>query len=121
MRDLESKAEAVKSSAHAPYSEFPVGAALETRSGEIFTGCNIETGNIKNSFHAEEVALVDAVKHGHREFSRLASTTVPCGKCRQSFAEFCDDEFEITYQTEDGKWIVSSLAELLPARGKQRG
>lgn len=71
--------------AHVPYSEYRVGAALRTADGTVYTGCNIENANYSNSLHAEEVALAEAVKNGHREFDRIAVTSgvrdgvTPCG------------------------------------------
>jgi cytidine deaminase len=105
--------------AHAPYSEYSVGAALETADGTVYTGCNIENANYSNSLHAEEVALGTAVSDGHREFARLAVTSsardgvTPCGMCRQTLAEFCPGEFEIRCDAGDTVETYR-LDELLP-------
>ena len=105
--------------AHVPYSSYPVGAALETVDGTVFVGCNIENANYSNSLHAEEVALAEAVKTGHTQFSRLAVSSdardglTPCGMCRQTLAEFADDSFEIVCDTGDGVDCYT-LGELLP-------
>jgi len=94
---LVERAETAFESAHVPYSEYPVGAALETASGEVFVGCNVENANYSNSLHAEEVAVGEAVKRGHTEFTRLAVASAardgvtPCGMCRQTLAEFADE------------------------------
>jgi len=105
--------------AHVPYSEYRVGAALETADGTVFTGCNIENANYSNSLHAEEVAIAGAVKKGHQEFVAIAVTSgardgvTPCGMCRQTLAEFCDEEFPI--YCDEGESITEySLGELLP-------
>ncbi|MFB6151771.1 MAG: cytidine deaminase [Haloarculaceae archaeon] len=104
--------------AYVPYSEYPVGAALETASGDVFTGFNIETVNYSNSFHAEEVAITAAIRNGHTEFETIAVVSperdgvTPCGMCRQTMAEFCDDSFVVL--TDDGEIRRYTLGELLP-------
>ncbi|SDJ93600.1 cytidine deaminase [Halovenus aranensis] len=105
--------------AYAPYSEYQVGAALLTADGTVYTGCNIENANYSNSLHAEEVAVGTAVREGHREFTALAVTSAardgvtPCGMCRQTLAEFCDADFDVHCDTEDGVRTYS-LGTLLP-------
>jgi cytidine deaminase len=78
--------------AYAPYSNYHVGAALRTRSGRIFTGCNIENAAYPTSICAERVAIFKAVSEGEREFEVIAVATPnggsPCGGCRQVMAEF---------------------------------
>jgi cytidine deaminase len=105
--------------AYVPYSDYPVGAALLTGDGTVYTGCNVETANYSNSLHAEEVALAEAVKNGHREFDRVAVSTAvrdgvtPCGMCRQSLSEFCDDGFVVL--CDEGDRVAEyTLGELLP-------
>ena len=106
--------------AHVPYSEYRVGAALRTVDGEVFVGCNIENANYSNSLHAEEVAVAEAVKNGHREFDRLAVTSdardgvTPCGMCRQTLAEFCDDDLTVVCDEGDDRTAEYTLGELLP-------
>ena len=118
--DLFEAAETAMESAHVPYSEYPVGAALETADGEVVVGCNIENANYSNSLHAEEVAVGEAVKRGHTEFTRLAVVSAardgvtPCGMCRQTLAEFCAESLPV--YCLDGETVVEySLGELLPA------
>ncbi|MEZ3142923.1 cytidine deaminase [Halobaculum sp. MBLA0143] len=118
--DLFEAAETAMESAHVPYSEYPVGAALETADGEVFVGCNVENANYSNSLHAEEVAVGEAVKRGHTAFSRLAVVSAardgvtPCGMCRQTLAEFCAESLPVFCL--DGETVVEySLGELLPA------
>ncbi len=106
--------------AHVPYSEYRVGAALRTTDGEVFVGCNIENANYSNSLHAEEVAVAEAVKEGHREFDRLAVTSdardgvTPCGMCRQTLAEFCDDDLTVVCDEGGDETTEYTLGELLP-------
>ena len=117
---LVERAREVTSQAHVPYSEYPVGAALRTADGEVFVGCNIENANYSNSLHAEEVAIAEAVKAGHREFDRLAVTSdardgvTPCGMCRQTLAEFCDDDLTVVCDEGGGDTTEYALGDLLP-------
>jgi len=105
--------------AYVPYSEYRVGAALRTADGTVFTGCNIENANYSTSLHAEEVAIGTAVAAGHREFDRLAVSSgvrdgvTPCGMCRQTLREFCDDD--LTIVCDLGEEVATyTLGELLP-------
>lgn len=81
----------------APYSQFHVGAALETTDGLIITGCNIENASYSLTTCAERVALLKALSDGHREFVRVVvvadtpQPTPPCGPCRQLLWEYCGD------------------------------
>ncbi|WP_122088240.1 cytidine deaminase [Halalkalicoccus subterraneus] len=117
--DLIQAAREAHAEAHVPYSEYRVGAALETVDGTVFTGCNIENANYSNSLHAEEVAISQAIATGHRDFSRLAVSSdrrdgvTPCGMCRQTLAEFCDEDFPILCD-RDGEYDEYTLGELLP-------
>jgi len=110
--------EAVERS-YAPYSEYYVGAALETGDGTTFTGCNVENANYSNSVHAEELALSKAVEAGHRRFEAIAVSSdrrdgvTPCGMCRQSLAEFCDEDLRVVCDPSGGP-AVYTLGELLP-------
>ena len=119
MDDLLEAARAAVDSAYTPYSEYRVGAAIETADGTVYTGCNIENANYSNSLHAEEVAIGAAVRDGHRSFSRLAVSSAardgvtPCGMCRQTLAEFCDDDFPVV--TDGEERTEYTLGELLPA------
>jgi cytidine deaminase len=109
--------------AHAPYSRFPVGAALLTRSGQIFKGCNIENISLRLTLCAEEVALGNAVVNGDTEFVAAAVVAdsqhpiMPCGGCRQLLAEF-DPELPVISATLSGRTETHRLSELLP-RAKQ--
>lgn len=104
---------------YAPYSEYYVGAAIETTDGTVFTGCNIENANYSNSIHAEELAVSKAVEAGHRSFERIAVSSdrrdgvTPCGMCRQSLSEFCDSDFRVVCEGGEDP-TVYTLGELLP-------
>ena len=119
MDELVERAREAQQNSYAIYSEYLVGAALRATDGTIFTGCNIENANYSNSLHAEEVALGTAINAGYRDFDRLAVSSserdgvTPCGMCRQTLVEFCDDDLVVVCDNGDD---VSSyrLGELLP-------
>jgi cytidine deaminase len=119
-QDLVERAREALAGAYVPYSEYRVGAALETADGRVFTGCNLENANYSNSLHAEEVAVAKAITAGHRSFTRLAVASgardgvTPCGMCRQTLAEFCDGDLRVLCDEGDGV-AEYTLEELLPA------
>ena len=105
--------------AHAAYSKFKVGAALETADGTIVTGCNIENATYGLTVCAERVAMWKALSEGHRKFRRIAvvadtnDPTPPCGPCRQLLWEYCHDiPVVMANLTRTTKTL--GLAELLP-------
>jgi len=107
------------SAAYVPYSEYRVGAALLTGDGTVHTGCNVENANYSNSLHAEEVAVADAVREGHRSFEAIAVVSserdgvTPCGMCRQTLVEFADGDVPV--HCLDGEDVLTyQLGELLP-------
>lgn len=112
-------ARAARLLAHAPYSHFLVGAALETEGGRIVGGCNIENATYGLTVCAERVAVFKAISDGERKFRRIAivadteAPTPPCGACRQILWEFCGDLEVILgdLKTEKGRF---RLSELLP-------
>jgi cytidine deaminase len=110
---------AVRANAHAPFSKFRVGAALEDSSGRIHTGCNIENATFGLTMCAERVAIFKAVSEGAREFRRIAvaadadSLTPPCGSCRQLLWEFCGD-IEVILVNPHGVRESMRLTDLLP-------
>jgi len=114
-----------RSRAFALYSEFPVGAALETVDGEIITGCNVESSSYGLTICAERVALVKALSEGKTEFRSIAiigpddAYCPPCGACRQLLYDYAP---ELTVYLDDGRSVKHfRLKELLPwAFGKSR-
>jgi len=105
--------------AHAPYSHFLVGAALEDTEGRIHTGCNIENASYGLTVCAERVALFKAISEGVHHFRRIAvvtdseSLTPPCGACRQLLWEFCGD-IEVILANLGGNQESLQMRDLLP-------
>jgi cytidine deaminase len=105
--------------AHAPYSEFRVGAALEAEDGTVYTGCNIENASYGLTMCAERVALFKAISEGSRRFRRIAVAadtdvlTPPCGSCRQLLWEFCGDA-EVVLVNTRGATDTCRMKDLLP-------
>ena len=125
VEELIQKAKEGREHAYAPYSHFKVGAALLTKSGRIFTGCNVENAAYSPGNCAERTAVFKAVSEGEREFAALCiiggaeagclELCPPCGVCRQVMAEFCDpDAFQIICGKSPEEYKVFTLAELLP-------
>ncbi len=112
-------ATAARRNAHARYSHFQVGAALETADGGIITGCNIENATYGLTLCAERVALVKALSDGHGLFTRVAvvadtdNLTPPCGPCRQLLWEYCGD-IEVLLANLRGGESRHRLSALLP-------
>ena len=119
MTDLLAAALAARQHAHAPYSHFMVGAALEDSSGKIHTGCNVENATYGLTLCAERVALFKAISEGAREFRRIAvaadskTLTPPCGACRQILWEFCGD-IEILLVNPRGESESLRMKDLFP-------
>lgn len=103
--------------AYAPYSGFKVGAALLTKSGKTYTGCNIENSAYGECMCAERVALFKAVSEGERDFIALAvageEDCSPCGSCRQVLSQFCSQDMPVLFYG-GGKVEKVTLGELLP-------
>ena len=114
---LIAQAIAAREQAYAPYSGYRVGAALLTRSGRVYTGCNVENAVYPLCTCAERTAVVKAVSEGEREFVALAVVTEnggsPCGSCRQTLREFGADLLVLISDTQ-GNSRETTLAELLP-------
>jgi cytidine deaminase len=112
------RALAVRHNAHAPYSEFRVGAALLDDQGGIHAGCNVENVSYGLSVCAERHAVAAAVASGSTVFRALVVVTnvsppgSPCGACRQVLAEFGD--FPVLLVNPDGERVETSVGELLP-------
>jgi cytidine deaminase len=108
-----------RTKAHAPFSHFLVGAALESTDGRVFTGCNIENATYGLSVCAERVAVFKAISEGAHQFQRIAVAadtdvlTPPCGACRQILWEFCGD-IELTLTNLHGKTETIHLKDLFP-------
>lgn len=137
-KNLIAKAAEAAKIAYAPYSKYHVGAALLTKSGEIFTGCNVENASYGAANCAERTAIFKAVSEGHKEFAAMAVVggpaelicekkdskeqrhiqfsdyAYPCGICRQVLQEFCDSEFQIIVAKTTEDYKVYALRELLP-------
>ena len=120
------EAKKAREHAYVPYSHFQVGAALVTKSGKIYHGCNIENAAYAPTNCAERTAFFRAVYEGEREFAKIAivggpegieadEMCAPCGVCRQVMMEFCDPEtFQIILATSVEQYEVFTLRELLP-------
>lgn len=121
MSDIESLIRAAREAAeHAyiPYSNYPVGAALQAANGTVYLGCNIENASYPAGICAERVALVKAVSEGVREFETIAVVTrdggSPCGICRQMLSEFAP-QMRVIMARHDGQITFDGkLSELLP-------
>ena len=106
--------------AYVPYSKFRVGAALITKNGEIFQGCNIENASFGLTNCAERTAIFKAVSEGHRDFECLAvygdtkEPISPCGACRQVMAEFFKSDSKVILIAEDKSTVEMTVGELLP-------
>jgi len=110
--------------AYCPYSGYSVGAALLTKNGKVYTGCNIENASFTPTVCAERTAFFKAVSEGEREFEAIAvaggkngvisGVFPPCGVCRQVMAEFCPSEFKVLFVKSEGEFEEHTLGELLP-------
>ena len=125
-KELINAALAAMEYAYAPYSGYKVGAALLSKSGKVYKGCNVENAAYGPTNCAERTAIFKAVSEGDREFSKIAVVGgkngtvkdyfVPCGVCRQVMAEFCDDSFEIIVAKSRDDYRAFTLCEILPER-----
>ena len=110
---------------YTPYSNFKVGAALLTKSGKIYTGCNIENASYTPTNCAERTAFFKAVSEGVSDFQaicivggkdgNLTEYTAPCGVCRQVMMEFCNPKtFQIILAVDKERYEIYTLEELMP-------
>ncbi|RIK31657.1 MAG: cytidine deaminase [Anaerolineae bacterium] len=111
-------ANTARANAYVPYSKYPVGAALRTKTGKIFTGVNVENAAYPQTMCAERVAIFKAVSEGEKEFEAIVVATdnggSPCGGCRQVMAEFGLDT-AVLLADQDGKLVKeTTVKELLP-------
>ena len=122
--ELVKKAMDMRKFSYTPYSHYRVGAALLTKNGKIYGGCNIENAAYTPANCGERTAFFKAISEGRREFCRIAIVggkegemvaPSPCGVCLQVMAEFCEaDQFEIVMARSADDYTVRKLAELLP-------
>jgi cytidine deaminase len=119
MTDLISEATKARENAVAPFSKYKVGAALVTKSGKVYRGCNVENCTYALTVCAERVALLTALAAGEREFTAIAVVTqsevpgTPCGPCRQLMWEYCGD-IDVTVANLAGKRTDYKLSTLFP-------
>ena len=126
MRELIQLAIEAQQKSYSPYSHFQVGAALLSKTGQVYTGCNIENASYTPTCCAERTAFSKAVSEGERAFQAIAIVgslngsddreyCTPCGVCRQVMAEFCDlEDFQIIVAKNEEDYKVYTLKELLP-------
>ena len=118
-QELVERAFAMHQFSYAPYSKFPVGAALLCEDGTVFTGCNVENAAFGSTICAERTAACKAVSEGRRDFVRIAvygdgeHYCYPCGACRQFLAEFAPD-MEVLSAMGGGRYVSNRLSELMP-------
>ena len=121
---LEEKAKQMQKMSYAPYSGFNVGAALLSKDGRIFTGCNVENAAYSPGCCAERTAVFKAVSEGAKEFEAIAIAggkdgkatdyCPPCGVCRQVLREFVSDDFKIILVKDDEESKIITFGELFP-------
>ena len=125
IRKLVESAISAREKAYVPYSRFMVGAALLTKNGKLYKGCNVENASYGAGICAERTAFVKAVSEGEREFAAIAIAggregdsiegyAYPCGICRQVMLEFCDKDFKVIVASSTGDYKCHSLDELIP-------
>jgi cytidine deaminase len=118
-QDLISAARAARDHAYVPYSHFPVGAALLTENGTLFTGCNVENASYGLACCAERTAIFKAVSEGHRRFTVMAvigdtaGPCSPCGACRQVMSELGPNA-KVILTNLLGETRLTTVQELLP-------
>lgn len=117
LRDMAAK---VRENAHAPYSNFKVGAAIRTSDGAVYQGCNVENVAYPEGTCAEAGAIAAMCAAGAREIAEVyviadsPAPVPPCGGCRQKIAEFAGGEVKVTLATMAGTELVMTVTELLP-------
>jgi cytidine deaminase len=119
-KQLINEAKKIRERAYVPYSKFPVGAALVTEDGTLYTGCNIENAAYPVTCCAERVAIFKAVSDGHAKFKELAVVAdtkrpvPPCGSCRQVMSEFFQSDVKIHTTNLHGDTKTFTMEEILP-------
>jgi len=125
-QELVNQAIEAREKAHAPYSKFKVGAAILTKDGTIFPGCNIENASYGATICAERTAVANMVSSGHIDPVVIAicynetEFALPCGICRQVLSEFADpnEDFVVLMAKLDGTYQETTLSNLLPGAFK---
>jgi cytidine deaminase len=118
-RTLAKRALVARTFSYSPYSRFRVGAALLSKSGKVFTGCNVESSSYGLTICAERTALFKAVSEGHKKFKAIAIAsdengfTSPCGACRQVIFDLAGN-IDIILTKKNGETRVIKMDELLP-------
>ncbi len=124
LEQLIDEAKKARTMAYAPYSQFPVGAALITEDGEIFRGCNIENAAYSLSNCAERTAIFKAFSNGAKRFRAMAIVAdtdrpcPPCGACRQVMSELCPENMKVVLSNMKGDILETTVKELLPGAFK---
>ena len=119
---LKIAATAVRMNAHAPYSNFKVGAAIRAASGQVYVGCNVENVAYPEGTCAEAGAIAAMVAAGETTLTEVfviadcPSPIPPCGGCRQKLAEFGAGDVSVTLATTDGGERVTTIGDLLPGK-----
>lgn len=121
LEKLVSAARVARKNAYVPYSHYAVGAAVLTKSGKVYTGCNVENAAYPTGLCAERVAIFKAVSEGERELVALSVVTSnagsPCGACRQVFSEFADRDAVIVLAVARGNRRKRfTMQQILPDR-----
>ncbi|MBU5265451.1 cytidine deaminase [Virgibacillus proomii] len=118
--DLLEAAKSIRNRAYVPYSAFPVGAALRTKSGNTYTGCNIENAAYPVSCCAERIAIFQAIANGEKDFTEMAVVAdtdrpvPPCGSCRQVMSEFFKPDMIIHLSNLKDDIKTVTMEEILP-------
>ncbi len=123
--ELAARALRARENAYVPYSKFAVGAALLSKSGKIYEGCNVENASFTPTNCAERTAVFKAVSEGERAFAAIAiaggpieggalELCPPCGVCRQVLREFCGLDLDVLLVSGDGSYKATTLEELFP-------
>ena len=122
-QELVERAFAMHQFSYAPYSKFPVGAALLCEDGTVFTGCNVENASLGLTICAERNACTTMIAQGERRIAAVAiyggekgGEAAPCGACRQFMLEFADEALEapLYFAGRDGSFVISSFREICP-------
>jgi len=120
IKEVIEQAQRVQQHSHSPYSQFKVGAAILSQSGQIFSGCNVESAAYPLSQCAEASAIGNMVSHGDKQINAVVVASpndefcFPCGGCRQKIAEFAGDDTPVIMVTQSGATHETTVGALLP-------